>query len=79
MPQKIGNSNSFLTSIATTPIIAPKDRLPVSPIKTCAGKELYHKNPTQEPINADMNTTNSPMLGIYIISKLLAKTILPDT
>ena len=34
IPQRTGINNSFLIIIAKTAIIAPIDKLPVSPIKT---------------------------------------------
>ena len=36
-PQKIGINNSLRTMIASEAMIPPKAKLPVSPIKTCAG------------------------------------------
>ena len=62
-------SNSFLINMDTTAIIPPKERLPVSPIKTCAGNELYHKKPTHDPTKADIKITTSPISGMYIIFK----------
>ena len=38
-------------------------------INTLAGKELYHKKPTQEPIKADIKITSSALFGINIIFK----------
>ena len=66
-PQRIGISNSFRIEIANTAIIPPRAKLPVSPINTWAGKELYHKNPTQAPTKAAIKITNSLEPGIYII------------
>ena len=58
---------SFLTRIATTPMIPPKVKLPVSPIKTCAGYELYHKKPMHAPTNELMKITNSEDSGMKSI------------
>ena len=54
IPHKIGISSSLRISMATTAIIPPSDREPVSPINTCAGYELYHIKPTQAPTKADI-------------------------
>ena len=48
-------------------MMPPIARLPVSPMKTCAGYELYHRNPSNAPTNTDMNTATSPVPGIYMI------------
>ena len=60
-------------------MIAPKDKLPVSPMKIWAGKELYHKKPTHEPTKAAIKTTNSSLLGINIIFKYPAVSTLLET
>ena len=67
MPQRIGRSSSFLMRIAHTPIIPPSIRLPVSPMKTWAGKALYQRKPIRAPTKAAMNTAISPLPGIYMI------------
>ncbi|MNR51257.1 hypothetical protein D3C85_1709060 [compost metagenome] len=53
--------------MANTAIIPPMVKLPVSPIKTEAGKELYHRNPIKAPVKAEIKTVISPELGMYII------------
>ena len=58
IPQRIGINNSFLMAIAKTAMMPPNAKLPVSPINTCAGKELYHKKPTHAPTKALIKTTN---------------------
>ena len=65
----MGIKSSFRIAMAKTAIIAPIDKLPVSPIKTCAGYVLYHRKPIHAPIKAAAKTTNSPELGMYIISR----------
>ena len=52
IPQRIGINNSLRMMIAKTAIIPPKVKLPVSPINTWAGYELYHRKPTVAPIKA---------------------------
>ena len=69
IPAKIGSNNSFLIAIAITAIIPPIVKLPVSPIKTWAGKVLYQRNPIKAPAKASIKTVISPELGIYITSK----------
>ena len=63
-PQRIGINNSFLIIMDNTAIIAPIDKLPVSPINTCAGYELYQINPIQAPTKAKQKITISPIFGI---------------
>ena len=47
---KINVSGSFnLRSTAIVASIAPKDKEPTSPINTCAGYELYQRNPSPDP------------------------------
>ena len=53
--------------MANTAIIPPSVRLPVSPMNTCAGKELYQRKPMVAPMNAAANTTNSALLGMYMM------------
>ena len=60
-------------------MIPPIVKLPVSPIKTCAGYVLYHKKPINAPANAATNIVTSPTLGIYIIFKYSEKIIFPET
>jgi len=44
-------------------------RLPVSPIKTLAGKELCHKNPMQAPMKQEEKTRKPNELnGVYFSS-----------
>ena len=69
MAHNTGNNISFLTEIANTAMIPPMVKLPVSPINTDAGYELYHKNPTKAPANAETNTVISPEFGMYITFK----------
>ena len=52
-----------------TAIIPPKAKLPVSPMKTFAGNELYHKNPMHAPTNELIKITSSEELGMYRIFK----------
>ena len=40
---------------------------PVSPMNICAGKELYHRNPTSAPTSAAAKTTSSPLSGMYMM------------
>ena len=54
IPHNRGISHSFRTAIAITAMMPPIVKLPVSPIKTCAGNVLYHKNPTSAPTKAAM-------------------------
>ena len=51
-------------AIAKTAIIPPKAKLPVSPMKTFAGNELYHKNPMHAPTNELIKITSSDEFGI---------------
>ena len=69
IPARMGNNNSLRINNATTAMIAPMVKLPVSPINTCAGKALNHKNPTNAPAKALINTETSPIPGIYMIFK----------
>ena len=48
-------------------MMPPIDREPVSPMKICAGKELYHRKPTSAPAKAAAKTTSSPLSGIYMM------------
>ena len=50
-------SSSLWMAIENTAMIPPSVRLPVSPMNTCAGKELYQRNPTVAPISAPAKTT----------------------
>ena len=56
-------SNSRLKRTAETPSIPPNANEPVSPIKTCAGDALYHKNPRHAPIMAERKIATSPDPG----------------
>ena len=69
IPHRIGINSSFLTIIANTAIKAPMVKLPVSPIKMLAGKELYHKKPTKAPTKEAIKTVTSPTFGIYMMFK----------
>ena len=42
---------------------------PVSPMNTCAGWQLNHKNPRPAPMSAAQNTVNSPAPFTYGICK----------
>ena len=75
----MGINNSFLTIIASAAIIPPNARLPVSPIKTCAGKALYQRNPIHAPTNAAIKIDSSPRFGMYMILRYSANFILPLT
>ena len=68
-PQKTGINNSFLIVMAKTAMIPPRAKLPVSPINTLAGYELYHKKPIQAPTNELIKITSSEELGMYRIFK----------
>ena len=59
MPQRSGRSNSLRMQSAKTAIRPPIVSEPVSPIKICAGKELYHKKPMSAPANAAAKTANA--------------------
>ena len=65
----MGISSSFLIKIEKTAMILPNAKLPVSPMKTCAGKELYHKKPMQAAKKQDAKITNSEVFGMYKIFK----------
>jgi len=65
--------------MANTAIIPPIVKLPVSPINTCAGYALYHKNPISAPINAQMKITSSSEPGIYIMFRYPANSMWLDT
>ena len=67
MAHNTGNSISFRTEIAKTAIIPPIVKLPVSPIKTVAGKELYQRNPISAPTKAAIKTVISPEFGMYMM------------
>ena len=58
--------------IAKAAMIPPRASDPVSPIKTCAGYELYHRKATHAPTNAALNTTSSSDPGIYMILRYSA-------
>ena len=60
-------SNSLRMRMANTAISPPSVRLPVSPINTCAGNELYQRKPMVAPMNAAANTTSSALFGIYMM------------
>ena len=55
--------------MAKTAIIPPRAKLPVSPMNTLAGYELYHKKPIQAPTNELIKITSSEELGMYRIFK----------
>ena len=65
IPHKTGINNSFFNIMAIVAITPPSINEPVSPIKTVAGKALYHKNPIHAPIKAAQTTTTSPEFGMY--------------
>ena len=67
IPHSIGIKSSFLIIIANTAIMPPSARLPVSPMKTWAGNELYQRNPIVAQINALAKITSYSEPGIYII------------
>ena len=52
---------SCLVATATAPRAPPNARLPVSPMNTAAGGALNHRNPSPDPISADMKIDNSPV------------------
>ena len=68
-PQRIGKSNSLWIITAHTPMMPPIVRLPVSPMKICAGKPFHQRKPISAPTNAARNTTSSSLPGMYITSK----------
>ena len=60
----ITSKNSCFISNATVPSVAPRVSEPVSPMNTCAGCELYHKNPNPAPTNAAQKiVATSPLTG----------------
>lgn len=60
------NSNtSSRIKRAIIPKTAPKDREPTSPMNTCAGYELNHKNPKPAPTIAVHAMVISAALGTY--------------
>ena len=66
-PHNSGNSNSLRMQSAKTAIIPPMVNEPVSPIKICAGNELYHKKPISAPTKAVAKIRSSPLWGIYMM------------
>src|SRR3954471_12842499 len=62
---------------AITPISPPSASEPVSPMKTSAGCELYHKKAMQPPISAPQITVSSPVPGTWLISRYSEMNILP--
>ena len=69
IPHNNGINISLRTAIANTAMIPPIVKLPVSPINTEAGNELYQRNPINAPTNAAINTVISPEFGIYMMFK----------
>ena len=67
IPHNTGINNSFLKIIAKTAITPPNIKLPVSPIKTCAGYVLYQKNPITAPTIATAKMVVSPIFGRNMI------------
>ena len=68
-PPIIKSNSSFFNNTAKVPKAAPEDKEPVSPIKTSAGWELYHKYPMQAPAIAELKIASSPAPGRYRIFK----------
>ena len=67
MPQRMGISNSLCMIMASTAMMPPMVSEPVSPMKICAGKALYHRKPMSAPTMAQIKMTNSCEPGTYII------------
>ena len=59
IPPIITNKNSFLVNTAIVPNSPPRDNDPTSPMKICAGLQLYHKKPTLAPNTAEHSTVSS--------------------
>ena len=51
-------------AMANAAMMPPNAKLPVSPMKTCAGKALYHRKAMHPPTKAAMKTTNSSERGM---------------
>ena len=69
MPPMIAYIISSLKIIARVASIAPRDSEPTSPMKICAGYELYHKKPSPEPTIALAKIAVSETWGKYGISR----------
>mgnify|MGYP003303619689 CR=1 FL=1 len=63
-PHKIGINSSFLISIEITAIKPPTVKLPVSPINTWAGYDLYQMNPIHAPTNEKEKITSLSFQGV---------------
>ena len=70
--QMMGMSSSLCIIIAVTAMMPPMASDPVSPMNTCAGYELYHRNPMSAPPKAQRNITSSSDCGMYMMSKYAA-------
>src|SRR3954449_10557395 len=62
-PPMMGSDSSVLVASATKPIAPPSASAPTSPMNTCAGCVLNHKNPMPAPPIAPQNTASSPAPG----------------
>ena len=67
IPHSNGIKNSLRNDNATTAMIPPIHKLPVSPMKTRAGYELNQRKPIHAPTKAEAKITISPECGMYII------------
>ena len=48
-------------------MMPPMESEPVSPMKICAGKELYQRKPMSAPRKAAAKTVSSPAPGMYMM------------
>ena len=71
-PQRIGRSSSLRITIAKMAMMPPSVRLPVSPMKICAGNELNHRKPAVAPMKAAAKTTSSSAPGMNMTLKYAA-------
>ena len=63
--------------MALTPMIPPMARLPVSPMNTWAGYELYQRKPQRAPTNTAMKMATSPVPGMNMMFRYSEFRILP--
>ena len=67
MPHSSGSRSSLRMQRAKTAMMPPIESEPVSPMNICAGKELYHRNPSSAPPMAAAKTTSSEASGMYMM------------
>src|SRR5450756_59126 len=64
MPPMMASTISWRTITATVPRAAPSARAPTSPMKTCAGWVLNHRNAKPAPAIAEQKINSSPEPGM---------------